>query len=114
MTVVKRVQGPAHVLACTGRIVLGQGDEELIAACDEALADGSRWIVLDLSKVTYLDSSGIGAVVSCSKRAADRAAVMRLVVEDTGPVRKVLEMTHLDRAFDLFRSVEEAVKTIPR
>jgi anti-sigma B factor antagonist len=114
MAVVTRVQGPAHVLACTGKVMLGAGDEELIAACEEALAAGARWIVLDLSKVTYLDSSGIGAVVSCSKRAADRAAVMRLVVAETGPVRKVLEMTHLDRAFDVFGSAEEAVKTIPR
>jgi anti-sigma B factor antagonist len=93
--------------------VLGQGDEEVIAACGEALEAGARWIVLDLTKVTYLDSAGVGAIVSCSKRAADRAAVMRLVVAD-GPVRRVLELTHLDRAFDIFGSAEEAVKTIPR
>lgn len=114
MGIVRTVEGVAHVLACTGEVALGKGDDALVSSCDEILSEGATWIVLDLSAVTYLDSAGVGAIVSCSKHAADRGAVIRLVAAASGSVRRVLEVTHLDRAFDVFGSVQRAIETIPR
>lgn len=114
MGIHRSVTGGIQVLTCTGELALGKGDGTLVDTCDEVLAEGARFLVLDLTPLAYVDSSGIGAIVRCSKRAADRAAVIRLVVPSSGPVRKVLTFTHLDRAFDVFGTVEQAVKDVPR
>lgn len=114
MGVVRRVDGAVQVIACDGDLALGRGDDALVAACDEALSEGTAWIVLDLSRVTYLDSAGVGAIVECSKHAADRSAGIRLVAILDGSVRRVLAVTHLDRAFDVFGSLQRAVQDIRR
>lgn len=102
------------VLTCTGEIALGKGDEALVDQCQQVLDEGARLLVLDLSPLSYVDSAGVGAIVRCSKRAADRGAVIRLVAAATGPVRKILTVTQLDRAFDIHGTVDEAVRGNPR
>jgi Methylase involved in ubiquinone/menaquinone biosynthesis len=71
--------GGVHVFACEGELGLHKGDAELLAAVESSLDAGARRIVLDLTRLSWLDSAGIGAVVACSKRAADRAAIVRVV-----------------------------------
>lgn len=101
------------VVTCTGEIALGKGDETLVEECRQILDEGARLLVLDLSPLSYIDSAGVGAVVRCSKRAADRGAVIRLVAAATGPVRKILTVTQLDRAFDVYGTVDDAVRGKP-
>jgi anti-sigma B factor antagonist len=114
MGIERRVEGTIQVIACEGELALGSGDDALLAVCDEALSAGATWIVLDLTGVTYLDSAGVGAIVECSKHAADRGAGFRLVAVSSGSVRRVLAVTHLDRAFDVFGTVQRAMESLPR
>jgi anti-anti-sigma factor len=102
------------VLTCTGEIALGKGEEALVDECQQILDVGRRLLVLDLSPLSYVDSAGVGAIVRCSKRAADRGAVIRLVAAATGPVRKILTVTQLDRAFDVYGTVDDAARGNPR
>jgi anti-sigma B factor antagonist len=73
------------------------------------LAEDKRQIVIDLEDVGFLDSTALGVLVGVLKRARSEDGEVRIVC--TQPrVRKVFEITRLDSAFDLFDSVDEAVR----
>ena len=93
--------GRVRVLTCSGRLVRDSGDDELVRACDAVLASGT-YVVLDLHEVSWLDSSGVGAIVSCAKHAAERGAVVKVVLPPDGPARRVFLVCQLDRALETF------------
>lgn len=97
-----------RVLACVGALTVGDGADELEGAFERALRSASRGIVLDLTRSTYLDSAGIGAVVSCSKKAAAAGIVMKVALSISGPVRKIFELTQLERGFEIFEDADAA------
>jgi len=73
------------------------------------LAEEKRQLVVDLDDVGFLDSTALGVLVGVLKRARSEGGEVRIVC--TQPrVRKVFEITRLDSAFDLFDSVDEAVR----
>lgn len=73
------------------------------------LADNKQQLVVDLDDVGFLDSTALGVLVGVLKRARAEGGEVRIVC--TQPrVRKVFEITRLDSAFDLFDSVDEAVR----
>lgn len=71
---------------------------------------GSRKLILDLPAVEFIDSSGLGALVSALKRLrqADAAADIRLAHVQP-PVKAVLEIIRLHRVFAQYASLDEAV-----
>lgn len=101
----------ACVIALSGKLTLGDGDLRLRQEFVAQLEAGEQRFVLDLSKLLYLDSAGIGEIVACSKRAMERNGVIKIALPAEGPVRKVFEITGLERAFDLYGSAAEAVDT---
>jgi anti-anti-sigma factor len=75
----------------------------------QAIADGSPSIVIDMSGVAFMDSSGFGALVMALKKA--REAGSRLVLQDLNPqVRLVLELTGTDRVFEIVATGPEAAR----
>ena len=73
------------------------------------LAEETQKLVVDLDDVGFLDSTALGVLVGALKRARGEGGDVRIVC--TQPrVRKVFEITRLDSAFDLFDSVDEAVR----
>ncbi len=72
------------------------------------LSQGSPQLVVDLEGVGFLDSSGLGALVAALKLARSRSGDLRLVCETQRSVRKVLEVTGLERVLERYDSVEAA------
>ena len=73
------------------------------------LAEETQRLVVDLDDVGFLDSTALGVLVGALKRARGEGGDVRIVC--TQPrVRKVFEITRLDSAFDLFDTVDEAVR----
>lgn len=68
-------------------------------------------ILLDLSHVTFIDSSGIGVFVGAHRRAAEAGARLGLAQPSAG-VRRVLELTRTDRVLSVFDSVGEGVAAL--
>ena len=105
---VVREQEAWSVLAVSGEIDIATAPslrERLYAL----LADGKRQLVVDLDDVGFLDSTALGVLVGVLKRARSEGGDVRIVC--TQPrVRKVFEITRLDSAFDLFDTVDEAVR----
>lgn len=74
-------------------------------ALTSAIAAGIPALLVDLCDVGFMDSSGLGALVTGMKRAQEADTRFGLVCTD-GPVRKVLTITRLDRAFEMFPSLD--------
>jgi len=96
------------VLACRGAMTVGGGADELDEAFENALNPAADGIVLDLTRLSYLDSAGIGAVVACSKKAAAAGVVMKIALARSGPVRRIFELTQLERGFEIFDDADSA------
>lgn len=68
--------------------------------------EGSNQIALDLTKVDFMDSSSLGALVTCLKRARERDGRLVLVGVSGSPM-KVLKLTGLDRVFEITGSTAD-------
>jgi anti-sigma B factor antagonist len=73
-----------------------------------ALLQGKSKVILDLSNVTFMDSSGIGALVAVARNLAANDGELRLAGL-TPTVQTVFELTRLYRAFEIYGSEEEAL-----
>lgn len=76
----------------------------------EWIDSGNRRIVLNLSKVDFMDSSGLGAVISGLKKTGDEGNIVICGVKET--VMSLFRLTRMDRVFDIFPSEEEALKSL--
>ena len=92
-------------------MLLGSGAEELVDGFGGVLTEGRAGIVLDLTRLVYLDSAGVGSVVACAKQAASSGVVMKIALAPEGPVRRIFEITQLERGFEIFISVDAAVSS---
>lgn len=73
----------------------------------EFISAGSEAIVLTLSQVNFIDSSGLGAIVSGLKAIGGRGS---MVISDASePIQTVFKLTRMDKAFRIFDSENEAV-----
>jgi anti-sigma B factor antagonist len=68
--------------------------------------------VVDLREVTFLDSTGLGILVSDHKRLRDRDGSLHVVVTTPGIVSRVFRLTGVDRVVPLVETVEEAEKAL--
>jgi len=97
------------VVAITGELELATAPR-LRQAVVSLVGEGQVDIVLDLSGVDFLDSVGLGVIVSALKRVRGRDG--RLVVAGAVPrVRALFELTRLDEIIDLHDTVDGALAT---
>jgi len=72
--------------------------------------DGKCNLIIDLSEVRFVDSSGLGALVSGFKNASARDGSLKLCSLQP-QVRSMFELTRLHRVFEIYASVEEALES---
>lgn len=104
--------GATCVLRCDGRITLGEGSVTLRDATREALREGAKLLVLELSGVNYMDSSGLGELVSAYTTARNSGANL-VLVGLTKRVMDLVQITKLFTVFPIFNSIEEALAADP-
>jgi len=75
-----------------------------------AIDEGMSTLVLDLSKTTFVDSMVLGVFLGAMKRLRASGGRFRVVVPH-GDIRRIFEMTLLDRVFELDESREDALAT---
>ena len=77
MKVSSREVGKVTIFDLNGKITIGKGDLILREAIDNALKEGKSRILLNLEKVSYMDSAGIGELVACFKRVVEKKGIDR-------------------------------------
>jgi anti-sigma B factor antagonist len=96
----REVEGVA-VLDLSGRITLGEGSVQIRDAIRELLGKGQKNILLNLEDVNYIDSSGLGELVSAYTSARNQSAGLKLL-KLTKKVHDLLQLTKLYTVFDIF------------
>ena len=97
------------IMDCSGRITLGEGSVMLRDNVRELLAKGQKKIVLNLADVNYIDSSGIGELVSAFTTAKNQGGELKLL-NLTKKVHDLLQITKLYTVFDVKEDETAAVK----
>ncbi|MEP9380804.1 STAS domain-containing protein [Nocardioides sp. KR10-350] len=106
MDIVSTGRGRMAVLSASGRLNMVAAPQ-LKKAVDEAVAGGHPRIVVDLSAVDFIDSSGLGALIGGLKSARQASGDLR--ISGAGEqVRTVLGLTNLDRILKPYADIEEA------
>lgn len=101
-------QGDITIVEVTGQLIVGNRQElkdEVIGLVDS----GSRKFLIDFRDTAYIDSSGLGVLVSLSKKIREKGGEMRLsnLNED---LRTLFELTKLDTLFHIADSREQALQ----
>lgn len=80
----------------------------LRAALIEAADEGKHDIVVDLSQLEFLDSTGLGAIIGAHRRALEHGGCVRLVVNE-GPIQRLLTITGLMGILSVYASLDAAL-----
>jgi anti-sigma B factor antagonist len=96
------------VVAPSGRLTVVTASQ-LRSVVADRIAGGDRLIIVDLASTDFVDSSGLGALVSCLKSARQAGGDLRLVAPSE-QVAMVLRMTNLDRILQARASVDDALR----
>jgi len=107
----KNLANDLVVLEMTGRIVLGNHAKTVEWKVDELLKENCKKVVFDLSRITVLDSTGVGIVVMCHARIKKAGGSLHIAGAD-GMVDHTLRMTNVDRLIPMDASVEEAAAAL--
>jgi len=103
-----RQHGHVSVVDLSGKITIGKGDRILRETVVGLLDESKKDILLNLGKVSYMDSAGIGELVACFKRVADKGGRVKLL-NPTGKVYDLFQMTKLDQVFETYTDERDAL-----
>jgi anti-sigma B factor antagonist len=105
----RQVDG-VSIVDCSGRITLGEGSVVLRDTVKDLLSKGQKKIVLNLGDVNYIDSSGIGELVSAYTTAKNQGGELKLL-KLTKKVHDLLQITKLYTVFEVKDDEAAAVKS---
>jgi len=97
------------------RVVRGSGELDAFAAPDLISAfevlRGERFVVADLTLVSFIDSTALGAIVRGVRALDEEGARVRLVLP-AGSARRIFEITALDRVLPVAASLQDALAAL--
>ena len=105
-----RKVGDVTVVDVSGKITLGEGSSALRDVLRDLTAQGDKKVLLNLSEVTYIDSSGIGELVSGFTSVSNAGGTLKLLGL-TKRVKDLLQITKLYTVFDVHEEEAHAVRS---
>ena len=105
-----RQVGDVSVVDVAGRITLGEGSSALRDALRGMVANGHKKILLNMSEVSYIDSSGIGELVSGFTSVTNSGGQLKLL-NLTKRVKDLLQITKLYTVFDVHDDEAHAIRS---
>jgi anti-sigma B factor antagonist len=96
------------VLDLSGRITLGEGSVQLRESVRDLLAKGKKKIVLNLSEISYMDSSGMGELVTAYTSVKNQGGELKLV-NLTKKIEDLMQITKLVTVFDIYNDEAKAI-----
>jgi len=101
------------VVAMDGRIVLGEESNALREKMKALVAEGKKKVVLNMDNITFIDSAGLGTLVSAHHSAKAQGASLRLCHLGS-KFTEVLQITKLMTIFDVYNTEAEAVSSFSK
>ncbi len=100
-------QGDVSIVEVDGQLIVGNR-QELKQKMLDALDHGARKLLVDFTKTGYIDSSGLGVLVSLSKKIREQGGELRLAALNED-LRTLFELTKLDTLFQISDSRAQAL-----
>jgi anti-anti-sigma factor len=110
MKIEKRKKDNVIIFDLKGKILSGEGIDELRQSIDATIKENERQLVLNFAEVPYLDSTGLGEVVR-SYTTLKKAGGTIKIVNLTNKVKDLLSVTKLITVFETFEDENEAIKS---
>ncbi len=110
MKIETRTVGDVKVLDCSGKITLGEGTMAIRNTVREVLKNGGKKIVLNLSDVNYIDSSGIGELVSTYTTVTNQGGHL-ILLNLTKKIQELLAITKLLTVFQVYDNEQKAISS---
>ena len=110
LNISERQAGDVTVLDMGGKITIGEGSVALRTGIRRLLEEGKKKILLNLAGVGYIDSSGIGELVS-SHTAINKDGGQLKLLNLTQKLRDLLTITKLLTVFDVYENEPEALNS---
>ena len=101
----------AAVVSLTGKVMLGEESAKIETLVRQLVGDCRVSIVMDLSGVTQIDSTGIGRFIACLMQVRRAGGTLRMAAAG-GLVREVFRVTRLDTVLQFEPDVESALKSL--
>ncbi|MDQ6676108.1 MAG: STAS domain-containing protein [Acidobacteriota bacterium] len=105
-----RQVGDVTVVDLAGRITLGEGSSAMRDALKDLLTKGQKKILMNLGEVSYIDSSGIGELVSAFTTVTNQGGQLKLLGLNKR-VKDLLQITKLYTVFEVFDSETTAIRS---
>ncbi len=105
-----RQVGDVTVMDAVGKITLGEGSATFRDAAKDLLANGHKKILVNLGEVNYIDSSGIGELVSAFTTVSNQGGQLKLL-NLTKRVQDLLQITKLYTVFDVHDEEAHAIRS---
>jgi len=110
LNLTERQAGDVTILDMNGKVTLGEGSVALRTTVRRLLGDGKKKILLNLGSVGYIDSSGIGELVS-SFTAVNKENGSLKLLNLTQKIQDLLAITKLLTVFDVYDSESDALSS---
>ena len=110
MKIETRTVGDVQILDCSGKITLGEGTMAIRNTVREVLKNGGKKIILNLSEVNYIDSSGIGELVSTYTTVTNQSGQLKLL-NLTKKIQELLQITKLLTVFSVYDNEQKAISS---
>ena len=110
MIVEKRQLAGGTLLSVEGVIKLGESARFFTQALQRVLEEESGHVVIDLSRIDMIDSTGIGELVGYLGRFRDHRREL-ILVNPSDRIRRLLEVAHLAELFPTYETVDDAVRS---
>lgn len=108
LNIQQRQAGDVTILDLSGKITIGEGSVQLRDSVRKLLEDGKKKVLLNLGDVSYVDSSGIGELVSSYTTTNNQGGQLKLL-NLTKKIQDLLMITKLLTVFETFDNESEAV-----
>jgi anti-sigma B factor antagonist len=110
MKIVERQVGDVAILDLHGKILIGEGDDDLREAVTRMADSGKTKILLNLADVPYVDSAGLGEIVRTYTTVSKKGGKLKLL-NLTRKIQDLLSITKLLTVFETYDSESEAVSS---
>lgn len=109
--IVERGSDDVVVVRLTGELDISSA-ESAGERITEAVPSSARGLVIDMSELEFIDSSGVSVLFALARRVANRRQELRVVAPEGKPVARVLGIVEFDRAAPVHADVDSAVAEI--
>ena len=110
MNIESRTVSGVTILDIQGKVTIGEGSVAIREKVSELLSEGNKNILLNLGDVSYVDSSGIGELVSSFTTVSNQGGQLKLL-NLTKKLEELLAITKLVTVFDYYDDEQKAVES---